>query len=1483
MLPPRWSRATASCLIAATLVAAVATRAYALPPGFTDTPIGGTWNEVNALAFSDDGTRMFVVERGGKVWLVENGVKQSTPFLDISDEVGAWRDFGMLGFALHPNFDQNGIVYAFYVMDRYYLFNHGTPGYDPSKLESQQYQATIGRLSRFTADPATGHRTILPGSEVVLLGATPSDGPPITYESHGTGQVVFGQDDTLLVSMGDGASYDNTDTGSDTGTYYAQALQDGILHGAWENVGAWRAQEPDSLSGKILRLDPFTGAGVPGNPWYDPANPHSTRSRVFALGLRNPYRFTLRPGTGTHDPAEGNPGTFYIGDVGWNDAESMHVLHQRGQNFGWPAFEGINQRATSTTDSTYWNAGTANPLAKNPLAGSPGCSFPFLRFRDLIVQESQNPPSWPNPCNASVQIPDTWTDPSDGTVYHYDKFVHSRPPISWRNDAWVSTFDGGGNPTYATMGTGTPVPGPDFAGNTSTGGTWYTATDFPPEWQNTYFHGDYGAGWIKSFGFDSNNQLQNVVDFLEPGHSVTFVATNPVTGGIYYVNWGDTVGEIRWVGTGNSPPNAVAEPAVSFSASNSLAVQFTGTDSSDPDAGTVLSYLWDFGDGTPTSTQPNPLHTFTTVGTTPHSYTVTLTVTDQDGHPAQAQALVSLNNTPPSVTLTSPQDGGLYSMAAPMIVPVRSTVSDAEQPTGSLTCSLLVELVHNNHTHPNPPIPACSADVTITPAGCDGNTYHWRFTLTVTDPLGLASKAISTLAPDCSTVPNQPPLAQPDSVAVRQGATVQIDVLANDSDADGVLDPSTVRIETPPSAGSVTVDPVSGTISYTQNGSPSMGDSFAYSVEDNEGARSNTALVAVSVASQLGLVAAYAFDESGGGTALDSSGHGNQGTLSGVTRTTSGRFGSALVFDGTSSIVTVPDSNSLDLTTAMTLEAWVYPTYAAATNDWRDVVYKSTNDIYYMEATSDQGGRPAAGGTFANGPLYGSAALPLNSWSHLASTYDGATLRLYVDGVEVANRSQTASIPTSTGPLTLGGDPLYGQYFQGLIDEVRVYARALSGAEIQSDMLAPVNDAPVAVADQATVAEGGAVLINVAANDSDAEGALDLTSIQVVSNPTHGSVTIHTDGTVTYTHDGSETTSDSFSYTIRDAAGYTSGAATVSVTITPVNDAPTAVSDSATVLQGGSALIGVAANDTDPEGALDLASIVIASGPAHGSVSVHPDGTVTYTHDGSHTTSDSFSYTIRDAGGLTSNAATVSLTVTPVNQPPVAVADSATVLEGGSVVIGVAANDVDPEGALDLGSIQIVSGPAHGSVTVQGDGSVVYTHDGSQTTSDSFSYRIKDTMGASSNTASVSITVTPVNHPPTAGNDAATLPPGGSVSIEVAANDSDPEGALDLNSIVIVADPTHGSVEVLGNGSVKYTHDGGGSTHDSFTYKIRDAEGAASNVATVTLTISSVPPQVPALPPLALAALAAALLGAARIEWMRAFSRASGRGGCGCP
>ncbi|NOQ69753.1 MAG: tandem-95 repeat protein, partial [Gammaproteobacteria bacterium] len=170
----------------------------------------------------------------------------------------------------------------------------------------------------------------------------------------------------------------------------------------------------------------------------------------------------------------------------------------------------------------------------------------------------------------------------------------------------------------------------------------------------------------------------------------------------------------------------------------------------------------------------------------------------------------------------------------------------------------------------------------------------------------------------------------------------------------------------------------------------------------------------------------------------------------------------------------------------------------------------------------------------------------------------------------------------------------------------------------------------------------------------------------------------------------------------------------------------------------------------DIDNALDLNSIVITGAPANGSLIVNGDGTVNYTHDGSENLSDSFSYTISDITGAISNIASVTVTVNPVNDAPLALDDNqAAVDEGGTAIFDLAANDSDAENALDLNSIDITGDPANGSVTANGDGTVSYIHDGSQTTSDSFSYTISDISGAISNVAIVNITVNPLNNAPT--------------------------------------------------------------------------------------------------------------------------------------
>lgn len=267
-------------------------------PGFVDETVA-TFDEyaVVGLAFAPDG-RLFVWEKEGVVRIVAGGAVVPAPFLDLSARVNAWDGRGLLGLALDPGFATNGFVYLLYTYD------------PPGVADPDGGSPRTSRLTRVTAsaaDPSVAD----PGSEVVLLGTVGeppcSAAPPgadcigADHFSHSIGTVRFAPDGTLFVGSGDGASF------------------------TFPDPLALRAQSLDSLNGKILRIRP-DGSAPEDNPFHDGSG--SNRSKVWALGLRNPYRFAL-------DPEAGEP---WIGDVGWNDWEELDW--GRGANFGWPCFEG---------------------------------------------------------------------------------------------------------------------------------------------------------------------------------------------------------------------------------------------------------------------------------------------------------------------------------------------------------------------------------------------------------------------------------------------------------------------------------------------------------------------------------------------------------------------------------------------------------------------------------------------------------------------------------------------------------------------------------------------------------------------------------------------------------------------------------------------------------------------------------------------------------------------------------------------------------------------------------------------------------------------------------------------------------------------------------------------------------------------------------------------------------------------------------------
>jgi hypothetical protein len=251
---------------------------------------------------------------------------------------------------------------------------------------------------------------------------------------------------------------------------------------------------------------------------------------------------------------------------------------------------------------------------------------------------------------------------------------------------------------------------------------------------------------------------------------------------------------------------------------------------------------------------------------------------------------------------------------------------------------------------------------------------------------------------------------------------------------------------------------------------------------------------------QSGLVAAYGFDEGAGLSAADASGNAHHGAIAGATWTSTAKFGKALTFDGIDDLVTINDSTALDLTGTWTLEAWVRPTY---TSGWRTVLMKeSPGELAYALYANDSGAKPSVwlrpGSPGSAQSLAGTAKLTVSTWSHLAATYDRTTLRLFVNGTMVGSRSLTIAAEATSQPLRIGGNLVWGEYFKGQIDEVRLYNRALSATEIRADRDTPLGAAPDTTPPAVAVTSplGGATVTSTVSVTASASDNVAVTGVQ---------------------------------------------------------------------------------------------------------------------------------------------------------------------------------------------------------------------------------------------------------------------------------------------------------------------------------------------------------------------------------------------------
>lgn len=287
----------------------------AAPAGFSTEVIAGGLNLPTTFDFAPDG-RVFVAEKGGAVRIIKNGELLAQPFLTLSD-INTYADRGLIGLALDPNFSSNNYVYLSYTYEN-----------SPAVYEGP-------KMARIVRVQANGD-TMLPGSMEVLVGTevgdaiTPScndfstgtDCIPSDSPSHSAGGLRFGPDGMLYATLGDGASF------------------------AFVDPNAYRAQSLDWLTGKVLRLN-RDGTAPADNPFFT-GNPNDNRSKVFAYGIRNSFRFNFRPSTGA----------LYTGEVGWGGFEEINVVTP-GINMGWPCREGFELQggyqctADGATDPLY--------------------------------------------------------------------------------------------------------------------------------------------------------------------------------------------------------------------------------------------------------------------------------------------------------------------------------------------------------------------------------------------------------------------------------------------------------------------------------------------------------------------------------------------------------------------------------------------------------------------------------------------------------------------------------------------------------------------------------------------------------------------------------------------------------------------------------------------------------------------------------------------------------------------------------------------------------------------------------------------------------------------------------------------------------------------------------------------------------------------------------------------------------------------------
>ncbi|MGD1503446.1 tandem-95 repeat protein, partial [Vibrio harveyi] len=763
--------------------------------------------------------------------------------------------------------------------------------------------------------------------------------------------------------------------------------------------------------------------------------------------------------------------------------------------------------------------------------------------------------------------------------------------------------------------------------------------------------------------------------------------------------------------------------------------------------------------------------------------------------------------------------------------------------------------------------------------------------LSETQNLSLADLILNAANSDNTSpaINPRPPVAEDDSVLTDEDASVSIDVLANDQDADS--DSLSIESATVP-AEQGTVEIIDGKLIFTPAEDFNGEATVTYVVTD--GALTDEATVTVTVnpindapvavndtvttdedtAVTIDVLANDSDPENDTLTITAASVPTEQGTVAIV----DGKlvFTPAENFNGDATIsYTISDGQLTDdATVAVTVnpvnDAPVAVNDAVSTDEDTAVtidVLTNDSDLENDQLTITNASVPAEQGTvmIVDGKLVFTPAENFNGDATISYTIsdgqltDDATVAVTVNPVNdapvavddtVATDEDTAvtidvlandrdpendqltitnaSVPAEQGTVTIVDGKLVFTPAENFNGDATI-SYTISDGQLTNDATVavtvnPVNDAPVTVNDAVSTDEDTAVTIDVLANDSDPEN--DTLTITAASVPAEqGTVTI-VDGKLVFTPAENFNGDATISYTISD--GQLTDDATVAVTVNPVNDAPVAVDDTVTTDEDTAVTIDVLANDSDPEN--DQLTITNASVPAEQGTVTIVDGKLVFTPAENFNGDATISYTISD-GQLTDDA-TVAVTVNPVNDAPVAVDDTVTTDEDTAVTIDVLANDSDPEN--DTLTITAASVPAEQGTVAIVDGKLVFTPAENFNGDATISYTISD--GQLTDDATVAVTVNPVNDAPVAVDDTVTTDEDTAVTIDVLANDSDPEN--DQLTITNASVPAEQGTVAIVDGKLVFTPAENFNGDATISYTISD--GQLTDDATVAVTVNPV-------------------------------------------